>query len=921
VDEYRQSDNVAKFWFLSAFLWFPIFTTIGFILAIKFFAPTFLSSADWLTFGRLRPFHVNGVLFGFISSSLLGGMFYMVPRLCKKPLQYPALAKLAAILWNLAVLVGAVLILLGYSQGREYAELPWIIDVAVMATLLLMGFIVFSTITKRIEKKLYATLWYFAGTMLWFPVVYFIGNVMWNPPVGAMNGVIDGIFNWYYGHNVLGLWFTTLGIPIWYYAIPKITKRPLYSHLLSLIAFFSIAFFYTGVGAHHLLQAPIPEFVKTIAVIMSMLMVVPVITFAVNILLTMRGTWGVLVKDIPFRFIFAGFAMYALASFQGSFQSFRTTNAYLHFSQWPVGHAHLALLGGFGFLSAGLLYWLVPKVIGKSIYSRKLTSLSFWLAFLGFIVFFSAMSIAGLVANSAWWEHVNLVAVLPLLRPHFIYRAIGGGMIVVAAYILAYNILMTFVAATKPHEENEAEVAEQTREKAKTVRKPPEIFKRSQERLNLPILMSGGMVLFVIMTFMVVGMPYMFTNNQPTSKAHVLSSAEKEGLGVYKANGCFYCHSQFVRPQDWAWGEVSQSGDFVYSVPHFLGTERTGPNLAQIGGMRPTEWHYFHYANPRTVSPTSIMPDFAFIPKDELDALVSYVNNLGGKNQEPNAFQPVVPEPYTNAANPFMPLMTSAAKGYDAEKGEYTGDEATGAKFAATFEEGKVAFAEKCLSCHGCSGNGQGPYGRYVVTRPANLHERISNYPTPDTPFHFWRVSEGVPGTAMPAWKISLGEELRFKILIYELSFADGAIRTVSGDVSDAEGDAFDAQTHIVPPIAGTKTDYEQGKQTFELYCAQCHGLDGLADGPASSLTPGGYIKPEPANFEESGSDFTNYGRYVWKVQEGVETTNMLPWKYVLSDEEIFRVILYIQTFSKPEDYNSKWAGLYRDSFAQGLKR
>jgi len=139
--------------------------------------------------------------------------------------------------------------------------------------------------------------------------------------------------------------------------------------------------------------------------------------------------------------------------------------------------------------------------------------------------------------------------------------------------------------------------------------------------------------------------------------------------------------------------------------------------------------------------------------------------------------------------------------------------------------------------------------------------------------------------------------------------------------VSDAEGDAFDAQTHIVPPIAGTKTDYEQGKQTFELYCAQCHGLDGLADGPASSLTPGGYIKPEPANFEESGSDFTNYGRYVWKVQEGVETTNMLPWKYVLSDEEIFRVILYIQTFSKPEDYNSKWAGLYRDSFAQGLKR
>ena len=170
-------------------------------------------------------------------------MFYIVPRLCGTPLFKARLALAAPILWNTAVLTGIIWILFGGSQGREYAELPWPVDVAVMVTLLLMAFIVFGTIVKRAEKKLYVSLWYYAGTMLWFPIVYFIGNVMWHPSTGALSGIQDAMFNWYYGHNVLGLWFTTLGIPAVYYAVPRIIKRPLYSHLLSLISFFSIALF------------------------------------------------------------------------------------------------------------------------------------------------------------------------------------------------------------------------------------------------------------------------------------------------------------------------------------------------------------------------------------------------------------------------------------------------------------------------------------------------------------------------------------------------------------------------------------------------------------------------------------------------------------------------------------------------------
>lgn len=912
VVDHSSGDRAAKLWFLMALLWFPIFATFGFLLAIKFFFPDFLGDTSWLTFGVVRPAHTNGVLFGFVSSGLLGAMLWITPRLCGTSLYRPRLAMLAAVLWNGAIVAGIIWILLGGSQGREYAELPWAIDVAVLATLLLLGYIVFGTILKRREKKLYVSLWYYMGTMLWFPIVYFIGNVMWQPPAGALNGVQDAIFNWYYGHNVLGLWFTTLGIPVWYYFVPKLINRPLYSHLLSLIAFFTIAFFYTGVGGHHLLQAPIPEWLKTIAVIMSILMIVPVITFATNIMLTLRGSWHKLIGNPPLQFIMAGFGFYVLASIQGSFQALRETNAFTHFSQWPVGHAHLALLGGFGFLAVGVGYYLVPRILRLKVYSHSLMRLSFWTAFIGFISFFLAMTIAGLVANSNWWEHINVVETLVTLKVHFIFRAMAGGVVVLAAFIFAYNLVMTFIRARHPHEEEEHEPVE-----SKTERPHSEFMRRSQERINVPLITIGGMVVFVIMTFMVVAMPYMFTIDEPTARAHELSAEEEQGESLYKANGCFYCHNQFVRPQDWAMGVTSENGDFYYSIPNFLGTERTGPSLGQIGGKRPTEWHIMHHEDPREMTPQSIMPAFGFLSEDDLTALATYVQNLGSEDLTA-IFTAPIPAEYQDKSNPNMPLMMQVMQDYNSDNQTFSGTDALANEWTRIFEEGKMLYIEKCLSCHGCSGNGQGPYARQTVARPANLNERIINFPGDN--FHFWRVSTGVPGTAMPPWGLSLDEDTIWKINTYEMSFVNGALRTFSGDKSDQEGDDYNAETGITPPIAGTKDQFEMGHQLYELYCAQCHGTDGHGDGPASILTPGGYINPEPANFEESGSDFTNYGRYVWKVMEGVETTNMPPWKYALSDDEIFRLIFYIQGFSKAEDYNNKWGPLYTDQFAINLK-
>ena len=248
------------------------------------------------------------------------------------------------ILWNIALAIGVVGILNAYTQSREYAEFIWAIDISVMVVLVLNLINLYKTIGHRTEPKLYVSLWYITGTLIWMPLLYFIGNVMWNPPTGAITGINDTIFNWFYGHNVLGLWFTTGLLPVIYFIVPRETRTPLYSHFLSLIAFWGIIFFYTGVGAHHLEWAPIPYWLKTIAVAESIGMVLPVIAFMMNIYLTMRGNWNRFFTSIPLRYVITGWISYFLVSYQGSHQALRSINLITHFTQYVPGHAHLALL-------------------------------------------------------------------------------------------------------------------------------------------------------------------------------------------------------------------------------------------------------------------------------------------------------------------------------------------------------------------------------------------------------------------------------------------------------------------------------------------------------------------------------------------------------------------------------------------------
>ena len=302
---FHADDSAARNFMVVSALWLVFGTAMGLLLAIEFVFPDFMS---WLpfVFSRLRQEHTNTVMFGFLSTGMIGLWYYILPRLTGRRLWSEPLANVVLVLWTVGVLIGVVLISMAHTQSREYAEMVWGVDIAILVALVLSLVIVFMTIARRVESKLYVTLWFIIGTSMWMPLLYAIGNVVWNPPTGALTGINDAIWNWFYGHNVLGLWFTTGMLGVFYYLLPKEVHTPLYSVKLGLISFWGTLLFYTGVGGHHLLWAPIPGWLKVTAVAESIGMILPVTAFFINTVMTMRGNWSRFFSNVSLRFTLLG---------------------------------------------------------------------------------------------------------------------------------------------------------------------------------------------------------------------------------------------------------------------------------------------------------------------------------------------------------------------------------------------------------------------------------------------------------------------------------------------------------------------------------------------------------------------------------------------------------------------------------------
>ena len=423
--------------------WFVVGAFYGMFSAIHLVAPEFLPNVGWLVFGRERPTHVNTMLYGFVGTMLIGGGLYYVPALLRTKLWSEPLAWLSFLLWNLVILSGPLGFAFGYTQGREYNEYVWPADMLLVLAVLLMIYNLVMTIATRTEQQLYVSVWYFMATFLWTAGNYPIGNVMWHPATGALPGLIDSIFLWFWGHNLPGLLITPLATGAAYYVIPRVARVPLNSHTLSLLGFWLLVALYTHIGGHHILQSPIPNWLKAISIVDSVAMIVPVSIVVMNLWLTARQQGLLIWKDPAARLVMAGIAWYLLTCIQGPAQSLPYLQRVTHFNNWTVGHAHIAMLGFGGYIALGTMYHILPLASGRSIYSNRLVNLQFGLITFGLVGFFLVLTAAGLNQGNAWNNGETVYRTLPQLRPYMVSRAALGISILAGALIGLYNVVMT----------------------------------------------------------------------------------------------------------------------------------------------------------------------------------------------------------------------------------------------------------------------------------------------------------------------------------------------------------------------------------------------------------------------------------------------------------------------------------------------
>jgi cytochrome c oxidase cbb3-type subunit 1/cytochrome c oxidase cbb3-type subunit I/II len=420
-----------------------IATFAGLLGATELIAPDLTANIGWLVFGRIRPIHINLVLFGFVTPGLLAAAFYYFPRLLRTELFSEKLGVITVIAWNVTLVAVTVSLAMGYTQGREYAEMVWPIDVMIVAAFVLVFINLAMTVKRRREPILYVSVWYVLAATVLTAATYALGNVIWRPDSGALVGIPDAILLWFYGHNVFGLLLTPLAAGVAYYIIPRACRAPLYSHTLSLLGFWSLLVVYTHIGTHHLLQVPVPTWLKVIAIVDSIAMVIPVMAFLLNIWFTAKGRLGEIHADIGAKFVFTGTIMYFFVSIQGSMMSLPQVQRVTHFNNWVVGHAHIGVLGFAGMIALGGLYYILPKITNRPLYSRFLADLQYWLILIGVVGFTVVLTIAGLIQGSAWLNGETVYRLLAEIHVYYVVRASLGLMVFISALLGLYNILQT----------------------------------------------------------------------------------------------------------------------------------------------------------------------------------------------------------------------------------------------------------------------------------------------------------------------------------------------------------------------------------------------------------------------------------------------------------------------------------------------
>lgn len=439
-----------------AMLWALVAMGAGVWLAAEMSFPALNFNQPWLSFGRLRTVHTNAAIFGFGGSALMAASLYSVQRTCRARLFCPSLALFVLVGWQLIIVFGAAALFLGINQGKEYAELPWPIDIMVAVVWVCYAAVFFGTLARRNIRAIYVSNWFFAAFIIVVAMLHIVNSLAiplgWGSSMPVYAGAQDAVVQWWYGHNAVGFFLTGGFLGMMYYFLPKITGRPIWSYRISILAFWSFTFTYIWAGPHHLHYNAVPDWVQSLGMVMSLLLLAPSWGTMVNGVMTISGAWHKLKTEPALKFIAMSLAFYGLATFEGPMMAIRSVNVVSHFTEWTVGHVHSGALGWNAFVAFGALYYLAPALAERPLYSRRLADIHFYLGLAGVVIYMLAMWGAGVTQGLLWLSleegetRFGFTAIMEAIAPYYLMRLAGGIMFFTGAALMAWNLWKTFSA-------------------------------------------------------------------------------------------------------------------------------------------------------------------------------------------------------------------------------------------------------------------------------------------------------------------------------------------------------------------------------------------------------------------------------------------------------------------------------------------
>ena len=457
--EQKYDYGVVRWFTVMAAVYLMVGALVGVYIASELAWPFLHFDLEYITFGRLRPLHTNAVIFAYGGCALMATAFYSVQRTCATRLWSNKLAWFTFIGWNLIIVSAVISFPLGLTQGKEYAELEWPIDIAIAVVWLSYMFNFIMTIANRKTSHIYVSNWFFLGMMVMITYLHVVNSLA--VPVGLFksysifSGVQDAMIQWWWGHNAVGFYLTAGFLGIMYYFVPKQANRPVYSYRLSVIHFWALMFGYVWLGAHHLQYTALPDWTGSLGAAVSLAMIIPSWGGAVNGMMTLSGAWDKLRTDYVLRFLIMSLAFYAMSTFEGPVMSIKTVNALSHYTDWTVGHVHSGALGWVAMVGIGAIYHMMTKVFHVQLWSTKLVNAHFWTATIGTVVYIVAMWVSGIMQGLMWraYDEYGTLAYtfaesVEAMHPYYAMRAVGGMIFLLGTVLMVFNILMTVAKAS-----------------------------------------------------------------------------------------------------------------------------------------------------------------------------------------------------------------------------------------------------------------------------------------------------------------------------------------------------------------------------------------------------------------------------------------------------------------------------------------